>query len=52
MSKRIWAYLFSFVLLCLIAGTWYNYKNKCHGMDDCAAKSAEDHERDKPREAR
>jgi hypothetical protein len=52
MPKRSWAYLIGLILICSMAGTWYYYKSKCHGVDECAAQSAEGHERDTPREPR
>jgi hypothetical protein len=42
MPKRTWAYLIGFVLICSIAGTWHYYRSRCHGIDACAALSAED----------
>jgi hypothetical protein len=51
MLKRSWAYLIGLLLVCLILGTWY-YKSKCRGLDACAAESAEEHERDTPKEPR
>jgi hypothetical protein len=52
MPKRTWAYVICLVLICSMAGTWYYYRSKCRGVDACAAQSAEDHERDIPREPR
>lgn len=47
-------YLIGLVLIGSIAGTgyYYYYQSKCHGMDACAAQSAESHERDSPLETR
>lgn len=53
MTMRRWAFLIGLVLVCAIAGTWYyRYQAKCHGMDECAARSAEGRERDAPSEPR
>lgn len=50
MLNRRWLFLlFSVLVICSIAGTWY-YRSKCHGMDACAAADAESHERDTPSE--
>jgi hypothetical protein len=51
MTIRRWAYLIGILLVCAIAGgAWMIYSRKCHGVDACAAQSAEGHERDVPRE--
>jgi hypothetical protein len=44
--------LLSIALICAIASAaWvYSYSRKCHGVDACAAQSAEGHERDVPSE--
>jgi len=53
LSRRHWALLIGLILVCAIAGTWYyRYQGKCHGIDDCAAQSAEGRERDAPSEPR
>ena len=53
MPKRNWIYLLALILICAVAGGWYyNYRGKCHGMDDCAAQAAESKERDTPNEPR
>ncbi len=53
MSMRRWALLIGVILIGAIAATWYfNYRSKCHGIDDCAARAAEGHERDTPTEDR
>jgi hypothetical protein len=53
MSMRRWAFLVGLILIGAIAVTWYfNYRSKCHGMDECAARSAEGRERDTPTEDR
>ena len=53
MLKRSWVYVLGLVLICAAAGAWYyNYKSKCHGMDECAAQAAEGRERDAPSEQR
>jgi len=52
MRGRIWIVLIVLVLAGAAAGTWYYfYQGKCHGIDDCAARSAESRERDPPRDA-
>ena len=54
MSRRSWIYLIGVVLICSLAGAaWYvKYNSKCHGIDACAAQSAEGRERDTPLEPR
>jgi hypothetical protein len=53
MSMRRWAILIGLILACAIAGSWiYRYQTRCHGIDDCAAQSAEGRERDTPSESR
>lgn len=53
MTLRRWAFLIGFIVVCAIAGTWYyRYQAKCHGIDECAARSAESRERDAPSEPR
>jgi hypothetical protein len=53
MSMRRWAYVIGLVLIGAIAVGWYfNYRSKCHGIDECAARAAEGRERDTPTEAR
>ncbi|MDO9298643.1 hypothetical protein [Bradyrhizobium sp.] len=53
MSMRRWALLIGLILIGAIALTWYfNYRSKCHGIDECAARAAEGHERDTPTEER
>ena len=37
------------VACAVTAGGWL-YSHKCHGIDACAAQSAESHERDAPKE--
>jgi len=52
MPKRSWIYLLGLALICAIAGGWYyNYRSKCHGIDECAAQ-AEGKERATPSEPR
>jgi hypothetical protein len=50
MTFRRWAYLIAVLLVCAIAGGGWIYSRKCHGVDACAAQSAESHERDVPKE--
>ena len=51
MTIRRWAYLISILVVCAIAGGGWIYSRKCHGVDTCAAQSAERrHERDLPKE--
>jgi hypothetical protein len=50
MTNRRWAYAICIVLVCAIAAGVWNYARKCHGVDACAAQSAEGHERDSPKE--
>jgi hypothetical protein len=53
LSIRRWALIVGLILIGAAAMGWYyNYQSKCHGMDDCAARSAESHERDTPAEQR
>lgn len=53
MTMRRWAILIGVILIGAIGVTWYlNYRSKCHGMDECAARAAEGHERDTPTEHR
>jgi hypothetical protein len=53
MPTRRWAILIGLILVGAIAGTWYyRYQSKCHGIDACAAQSAEGRERDAPSEPR
>ena len=53
MTMRRWALLIGVILIGAIAVTWYfNYRSKCHGIDECAARAAEGHERDTPTEER
>jgi hypothetical protein len=54
MPFRVWIYVIGIVLVCAVAGGgWYlYYKGKCHGVDECAARAAEGHERDTPGEPR
>ena len=53
MPKRSWIYVLALVLVGAIAGGWYyNYRSKCHGMDECAAQAAEGKEREAPNEPR
>ena len=50
---RRWAFLIGVILIGAMAlGWYYNYRSKCHGMDECAAQAAESRERDKPDEQR
>jgi hypothetical protein len=50
MTKRRWALLIFALVVCgFIGGAWI-YSRKCHGVDACAAQSAEGHERDTPSE--
>jgi hypothetical protein len=43
--------LFNRILaVCAIAGGGWMYSRTCHGVDACAAQSAEGHERDVPKE--
>jgi hypothetical protein len=50
MTIRRWAYLIGILVVCAIAGGgWIIYSRKCHGVDACAAQSAEGHERDVPK---
>jgi hypothetical protein len=52
-TLRRWSLLIGLILIGATAVTWYsNYRSKCHGMDECAARAAESHERDTPTEAR
>jgi hypothetical protein len=44
------AYLIGILVVCAIAGGGWIYSRKCHGVDACAAQSAEGHERDVPKE--
>lgn len=50
MTIRRWAYLIGILAVCAIAGGGWIYSRKCHGVDACAAQSAEGHERDAPKE--
>jgi hypothetical protein len=53
MTMRRWALLIGLILIGATAATWYyNYRSKCHGIDECAAQAAEGHERDTPTEDR
>ncbi|MES2197581.1 MAG: hypothetical protein V4517_24445 [Pseudomonadota bacterium] len=53
MTMRRWALVIGVVLIGAIAVGWYvNYRSKCHGIDDCAARAAESRERDTPSEER
>jgi len=53
MTMRRWALLIGLILAGAIAGTWYyRYQAQCHGIDECAARSAEGRERDAPSEPR
>ncbi|MDP1868639.1 hypothetical protein [Bradyrhizobium sp.] len=53
MTMRRWAVLIGVILIGAVAVTWYlNYRSKCHGIDECAARAAESHERDTPAEHR
>lgn len=53
MTIRRWAFLIGLILIGAIAVGWYyNYRSKCHGIDDCAARAAEGRERDTPTEDR
>jgi hypothetical protein len=51
MTNRRWAYAIGILFVCaaIAAGVW-NYAHKCHGVDACAAQSAEGRERDSPSE--
>jgi hypothetical protein len=51
MTKRRWALLIVVLVLCASLGGAWVYSRKCHGVDACAAQTAEGHERDKPDEA-
>ena len=50
MTIRRWAYLIGILVVFAIAGGAWIYSRKCHGVDACAAQSAESHERDAPKE--
>jgi hypothetical protein len=50
MTIRRWAYLIGILAVCAIAGGGWMYSRTCHGVDVCAAQSAEGHERDVPKE--
>ena len=53
MSMRRWAILIGVILISAAAVTCYfNYRSKCHGIDECAARAAEGRERDAPTEDR
>jgi len=53
MPLRVWMYVIGIALICAVAGgAWYRYQGNCHGVDDCAARTAEGHERDTPPEPR
>ncbi|MDO9058278.1 MAG: hypothetical protein Q7U92_04540, partial [Bradyrhizobium sp.] len=53
MTMRRWALLIGVILIGAIAAIWYyDYRSKCHGIDECAARAAEGHERDTPTEHR
>jgi hypothetical protein len=49
MTRR-WAYAIGILSVCAAAAGAWNYSHKCHGVDACAAQSAEGHERDLPGE--
>jgi hypothetical protein len=51
MTNRRWLFLLLAVAVIgsIAAGTRY-YLSQCHGMDACAAATAEGHERDRPSE--
>ncbi len=50
--RRRVVYLIGILFICAIAVGVWNYAHKCHGVDACAAQSAEGHERDAPSEPR
>jgi hypothetical protein len=50
MTNRRWAYAIGILFVAAIAAGVWNYAHKCHGVDACAAQSAEGHERDSPSE--
>jgi hypothetical protein len=50
MTFRRWVYLIGILAVCAIAGGGWMYSRTCHGVDACAAQSAESHERDAPKE--
>jgi hypothetical protein len=51
MTKIRWISLIVVLVVCAaLAGAWV-YSRKCHGVDACAAQTAEGHERDTPSEA-
>ena len=51
MMNRRWVFLIGIIIVvCAIVGGAWLYSRKCHGIDACAAQSAESHERDTPKE--